>query len=96
MFSDFPTGRRGTWSCRTRRSSVSSGIQKYGRIRYLFSSSIGGKHQNKGRNVRGGRRGKTDVVDAPFKIIFENREGTGVSLAHRHPVDGLLHPLVEP
>lgn len=54
------------------------------------------KHQNKGRNVRGGRRGKTDVVDAPFKIIFENREGTGVSLAHRQPVDGLLHPLVEP
>lgn len=54
------------------------------------------KHQNKSRNVRGGRRGKTDVVDAPFKIIFENREGTGVSLAHQHPVDGLLHPLVEP
>lgn len=46
--------------------------------------------------ARGGRRGKTSVVDAPFKIIFENREGTGVSLAHQHPVDGLLHPLVEP
>ena len=54
------------------------------------------EHQHESRDVRGGGKIQPAVADASFQIILRNREGAGVPLVHRHPADGLLHPLVQP
>ena len=53
------------------------------------------EHEDEGGDV--GRAGKVEpaVADAALKVVLVHREVAGVPFVHRHPADGLLHPLVE-
>ena len=52
------------------------------------------EHQNKCRNIRGGRQVQSTIADTPFEVIFVYGKGTFVPEMHRHPADGLFDPLI--
>ena len=52
--------------------------------------------EDKGCDIRCGRKVETAIADTALQLIRIHGKGTGVPFVHRHPADGLLYPLVQP
>ena len=52
--------------------------------------------QHERRDIRSTRQVQPAVTNPATEVIRIDRKSTGIPLVHRHPADGLLHPLVKP
>jgi len=53
------------------------------------------KHQHECRDIRRGREVETAITYTPFQQRFVEIDLAGIPLVHRHPADGLFHPLIQ-
>lgn len=54
------------------------------------------EYQHESRDVRGRGQVQTAVAYTTFEEGFIEIHLAGIPFVHRHPADGLLHPLIEP